>query len=328
MQNNTASFYNLTPQEVLDGVQDAGFMPTGEYFQLNSYENRVFDIFLEEGMAPRELNNHVITKFYRPHRWSKEAIQEEHDFLLELNEAGIPAIAPLKQNDGSTLSVKNHLYMAVFPKGLGRLPQELNREQRIKIGKLLARVHNVGGQYEAKFRPTFSTEHYGYSSLDVLERWVAPEVWERYEKAALNILEYLDDWLNPDEFIRIHGDCHLGNLLLLDKKDQPQQFFLVDFDDFVNGPVAQDFWMLLPDTVENAKDELYDLIEGYEEFRSFQMPELRVFDALRGLRVLYYAGWIAKRYSDPTFPNLFPQFREYIYWAEEVEGLEKVAWSL
>ncbi len=327
MRTNAANFYSLTPGEVLDGVQNTGLLPTGTYFQLNSYENRVFDIFLEPGSSP-ELNDRVIAKYYRPERWSKEALFEEHEFLLELNNNDIPAIAPLIQNNNSTLSLQGGIYLALFPKGLGRLPQELNRAQRLQIGKMLAQVHNVGRQHPAKHRPSFTVDAYGWDSLERLQNWVAPEVWGRYQKASEQILFFLEDHLNPDEYIRIHGDCHLGNLLLYDKRDEPQKFFLVDFDDFCMGPPAQDFWMLLPDTVDNAKEELYDLIEGYETFSQFQMPNLKLFEALRGLRVLYYAGWIAKRFSDPTFPNLFPQFQEYIYWAEETETLERIAWSL
>ena len=325
MQNIAHNFYALTPNEVLDALQSAGFWPTGEYFQLNSYENRVFDIFLEEGSFK---DSRVIAKFYRPDRWSYECIKEEHEFLFELNKNGIPAIAPLVQKNNSTLSQHNGIWMTLFPKGLGRLPQELNKEQRVKIGEMLAQLHNVGSQKASQHRPILTMDQYGWGALDVLESWVAPEVWSRYEEAATRIVYFLEDHLNPQDYIRIHGDCHLGNLLLFDKRDEPQKFFLVDFDDFCMGPVEQDFWMLLPDTVYNAKAELFDLVEGYEKFRHFTMPDLRVFEGLRGLRVLHYAAWVARRYTDPTFPALFPQFRDYLYWAEETEALEKIAWSL
>jgi Ser/Thr protein kinase RdoA (MazF antagonist) len=315
------SFYNLTPDVVLKGVEAAGFIPTGEYQQLNSYENRVFDIHLEP-------EGRVIAKYYRPGRWRREAILEEHFFLEELKTLGIPAVAPLAQNNRDTLSSYEGMWLAVFPRAVGRMPQELALEDLVRVGRLLAQIHNVGEQNEARHRPILDVESYGAPALRFLKDWVAPEVWERYENAALNILDFLDEHLDEDEFHRIHGDCHRGNLLQQDSKDGERGFFVVDFDDFVTGPAAQDFWMLLSGEEDLRDEELSALMSGYEELRHFPREQRRLFEPLRGLRILHYAAWIARRWEDPSFPQLFPQFGEYSYWAEETEALEKISWSL
>jgi len=320
-------FHRLTPEVVLAGVEAAGFQTTGEYTQLNSYENRVFDIRLESG-HPQVSGDRVIVKYYRPLRWDRAALLEEHFFLLELDQAGIPAIAPLTQANGETLSSYEGMWLAVFPKALGRMPQELGLKELEGVGRLLARVHNVGESQDARARPILDVDNFGGPSLEVLRSWVAPEIWPRYQKACESILSYLDEHLDTDEFIRIHGDCHRGNLLQQDSKDGRQGFFLVDFDDFVMGPVAQDFWMLLSGEADTHEAELESLLSGYEELRFFPRHQMRLFEPLRGLRILHYAAWIARRWNDPSFPRLFPEFGSFSYWAEEAEALERIAWSL
>lgn len=327
-------FYQLTPDAVLCGVEQSGYVTTGEYIQLNSYENRVFDIFLEPELNPPELNGRVIAKYYRPLRWSHEAILEEHFFLHELFTADIPVITPLEQKTKlspaatSTLSTYQGLYLALFKKGLGRTPQELSFEQLRKVGRLLAQIHNIGEQKTARYRPTLHPKSFGWPTLELLKKWVAPEVWGRYQQAATQILEYLEDHMDINSFIRIHGDCHKGNLLIKDQRDEPESFFFVDFDDFCNGPAAQDFWMLFSSDEQFNQEEQQAILAGYEDLRRFPADQLKLFAPLRGLRILHYAGWIARRWHDPTFPQLFPQFTSYTYWAEETEALEKIAWSL
>lgn len=328
LKSRKKQFYDLTPDKVLHGVEQAGLMTTGEYFQLNSYENRVFDIHLEKDMTPADLNGRVITKFYRPERWSQEAILEEHQFLTELQKEGIPAVAPLIQDNGKTLSASEGIYMALFPKIWGRLPQELTQDEFRQIGRTLARIHNVGEQSVAHHRPFLTTEFYGWPNLDIVEKWVAPEVWHRYEEAATAILEHLDDVLDESHFLRIHGDCHKGNLLKTDFKDQPKEFLFVDFDDFCNGPPAQDFWMLFSGNEDESQEEQEWILAGYEELRQLDDGQLELMHPLRGLRIIHYAGWIAKRWEDPSFPHIFPQFQDYSYWASETESLEQIAWSL
>ena len=310
------SFYQLEPDKVLTACEIAGYHPTGMLTQLNSYENRVFDIKLEDGQS-------IIAKFYRPQRWTKESIQEEHDFLLELSQNGIPAIAPRLDSHHQSIQMTHGLMTTFFPKVLGRMPQEFIGDDLKQIGRLMAQVHNIGAQKKALHRPIMdSTFHGAWMALDFLVDWIAPEVQERYINAAETILENFSDIINPNEFIRIHGDCHRGNLL-----HNGDQFFLVDFDDFCMGPVIQDFWMLLSGDEKLSSGEHTQIIAGYEELREFPDHQWAWVPWLRGMRIISYAAWIARRWNDPSFPRLFPHFQSYTYWAEEVEALEKLAWA-
>ncbi len=336
-------FDALTPDFILGAVESSGFVPTGEIIQLNSYENRVFDIKVE----PHELigpaagaRPGLIAKFYRPGRWSIEAIQDEHDFLADLKADDIPAVAPFSTLNENTSMQETVFHFegfptALFPKTAGRMPQEFRPGELEQVGRTLARLHNVGARKRAKHRLTLDAETYGYHALDRLERIVYPELWMRYRNACEAILEYLDDELDPAENIRIHGDCHKGNLLQVDSVAAasglvPGGFFFVDFDDSCNGPPVQDFFMLLSgasDLDDQAKIELDALLTGYEELR--RIPEnLYLLEALRGLRILHYSGWIAARWEDPFFPSLFPDFHTYNWWASECLRIEQIAAGL
>ncbi len=316
------SFYQLGVDQVFRVAESCGFDPTGEYFQLNSYENRVFDLFLEG-----EPKSHIISKVYRPGRWSPQAIQEEHDFMKELKNHGIPVVAAWEKQ-GQSIFLDKGMCFSFFPKAVGRMPQELSFTDLAQLGRQLASLHNVGAQKEAIHRPTLDIGQMGWDALDFVEPWVAPEVWPRYEKAACEILNFLEDELDFNQLIRIHGDCHKGNILQNDPAGGEKQLFFVDFDDFINGIPVQDFWMLFSgDETENS-EELEAFLSGYEALRIFDRDQLRLMPAFRGLRIVYYAHWIAKRWGDPSFPKLFPNFKNYVYWAEEVEALEKIAWQL
>jgi len=319
--DKSSSFYNLDPEKVLSATEQAGFFPTGEFTQLNSYENRVFDLRLEEPLAGTSTKN-IIAKFYRPQRWSYSALQEEHEFLLSLQLEGIPAVAPLILDGGKSILEQEGIFVTFFPKVLGRMPQEFLQNDLLRVGRLMAQVHNVGARKKAVSRPTMDGSD-AWATLDMLQTWIAPEVRGRYNAAAEIILEAIEDTFDPSEFIRIHGDCHKGNLL-----NNGQEFFLVDFDDFVNGPVMQDFWMLLSGDEDQTEDEKFQIIDGYEELREFPHHQWAWIPLLRGLRIISYAGWIAKRWQDPSFPRLFPDYNTYSYWAEEVEALEKIAWKI
>ncbi|MCB0369782.1 MAG: serine/threonine protein kinase [Bdellovibrionales bacterium] len=314
----TTDFFNLDPESILTATELAGFHPTGVFTQLNSYENRVFDIRLEA-------QDSLIAKFYRPQRWSLDAIMEEHQFLAELNSEEIPCLQPLTLQNNKTLLDYQGIYVAYFPKFRGRMPQELSSSDLKRIGQLLARVHNVGAKYEATNRPYMDSTYYGgWETLDRLHDLITPELRTRYLEAAEAILEFIDAEFDADDFIRIHGDCHKGNIL-----QHQDIFYLVDFDDFVNGPPVQDLWMLLSFDDKTLEQEKDLITEGYEMFREFPYYQWNWVEALRGLRILMYAGWIAKRWNqDPSFPKIFPQFGSYGYWAEETEALEKIAWNL
>lgn len=316
-------FYQLTPDFVLGAVEKSGWRTTGEYLQLNSYENRVYSIRVEDPPGQQ-----IITKFYRPARWSEAAIREEHSFLQECLDHGVAVIAPLKQNNGDTLSVHGGLFEAVFPKARGRMPQEFSMEDLTKLGRVLARLHNVGALKPAKHRLTLDVESYGEPALETISKLIDANIWPRYRDAAEAILDYIAEEMDPSTFQRIHGDCHRGNVLQTDEPGKPSEFFLIDFDDFAMGPVVQDFWMLFRHDEEDFAEELDAFLGGYTELREFDEHELRFMEPLRGLRIIHYAAWIARRWSDPSFPQIFPQFGSDAYWFEEMQALEKVLHKL
>lgn len=312
-------FYSLTPNDVMGALESQGFQPTGLFVQLNSYENRVFDVQLED-------KTRVVTKFYRPGRWSLETILEEHEFLADLTAEGLPAVAPLPLKNRSTAAEHQGMYFTVFPKAMGRMIDELQIKDFHKIGRNLAQMHNVGEQRESHFRPQLSAESYGWDNLPRLKDWVAPEVRHRYFAAAEEVLDQLDHLLPNFRYFRIHGDCHRGNILRTDRPNEESLFFFIDFDDFCIGPAVQDLWMLLSaaEDTEEGQIELDTLLDGYREFRHFNDDELELIPWLRGLRIIHYATWIARRWEDPSFPRLFPQFKDFNYWARETEALEKI----
>lgn len=305
-------FYELNPDAVMDATEAAGFEPTGEFFQLNSYENRVFKIRLED-------RSQVVAKFYRPNRWSKEQIQEEHEFLLELGNEGIEVNQPIFLKNNSSILNFGEMFVSFFPLVQGRPVTELLPADWPRVGRLLARLHNIGERTDAEFRlPMTTTDHpNGWEALDFLEKWVDPNVSSRYFTAAAELLEIFEDHVNPSSFIRIHGDSHKGNLL---QKDA--QFFMVDFDDYVMGPVVQDLWMLFSEE-EDFEEEKKLFLSGYEELRHFPHEQFDWIPLLRGFRIMGYSAWIARRWEDPSFPKLFPEFNTYAYWAQETEALEK-----
>lgn len=320
MTNQQDLFYQLTPDFVLNAVEAAVGRTTGEYLQLNSYENRVYSVRLEEPPGAQ-----VIVKFYRPGRWSEKAILEEHAFLEECLQQGVAVIAPLKQKNGRTLSLHQGLWCAVFPKARGRMPQEFLNEDLTKLGRVIARLHNVGALHKTHDRPILSVENYGEPALEIIEPLITPQIRERYIHTAHTIFDYLDHEMDPRDFQRIHGDCHRGNVLQTDDPGKPKEFFLIDFDDFGMGHPAQDFWMLFRRDSEDFADEIGAFLDGYTELRDFDEEALRFMEPLRGMRIIHYAAWIARRWTDPSFPQIFPQFASDAYWFEELKALETVA---
>lgn len=311
------SFYQLEPETVMLATEDAGFFPTGEFQQLNSYENRVFDLKIEadRGLAD---SDRVIAKFYRPGRWSKKAILEEHAFLQELSEENFPVPVAYKLNNGSTVLEAGSIFAAFFPKIKGRMPDEFIGNDLHQVGRRLAHLHNIGEQSDFKFRPIFNqTPYNGDEQLDLLQSWIYPEVQGKYTELAEDILSYADELIDPQNFQRIHGDCHRGNLL-----NNTKEFFFVDFDDSMMGPVEQDFWMLMSGFSSQEEEE--NFLAGYSELRTFNRQNKKLFPVLRGLRILHYSAWIARRWEDPSFPKLFPDFKNYNYWATEIDNLERI----
>lgn len=326
----TQYFFELTPERVLDAVEASGIQCTGRCVPMNSFENRVYDVEIEEGdsrssaekgdapFASSAYGRQRIVKFYRPGRWTKEQVLEEHQFVSDLARAEIPAIAPLKFPNGETIAtLSSGIHYCLFPKIGGRSPDEINDEGLIRVGRLLARIHQVGRERSAPSRPVLNPSTYGEANLEyLLEKNLIPsEFRARYALAAREICRTVDPWFRDARMQRIHGDCHLGNLLF-----RGENAFFIDFDDMVIGPPVQDLWLLLP---TRSRQKLELLLEGYEEIGEFDRTSLRLIEPLRALRFIHYTGWVARRWDDPAFPQAFPQFGSYRYWKDETEDLEQ-----
>lgn len=319
--DETEFFFALTPELILDAVEKAGIPTTGRCLQRNSMENRVYEVELDVDSALAR-DRFRIVKFYRPGRWSRDQILEEHSFLLELQENEIPCTIPLQFPEGGTLDESNGIYFALFPRQGGRQLDELSPEQEMQLGRLLARVHNVGSAAPAAHRIRLDETVYGTENLQwILSHAGIPgNLRSRYEAAALNVIgayrtmrENLEgqEYPGPLATIRLHGDCHAGNVLWTDAGP-----FLIDFDDMVTGPAVQDVWLLAADSVS-----LDRILAGYEEMRDFDRRSLALIEGLRALRYIHFSAWIARRYEDPAFPAAFPHFGTERYWSEQTADL-------
>lgn len=311
--SDTKFFYQLTPEKILESVEDFGLQCTGRCNALNSMENRVYDIeLLDEDDNDKHVN--VIAKFYRPGRWSKQQILEEHNFLQSLVDVEVPVVSPIAHRSSQETLLKmqdSEIYFALFPKIGGRSPDELSNEEYIMVGRLIGRMHNVGQTLNADHRVRISPESYGTSYLSFFENsdCVPPE----YKTPLCQLVEAIANASEPIfsqvKTHAIHGDAHLGNLL-----NGREGFFWVDFDDMVVGPAVQDLWLILSGRDEFAKTQLRHLLEGYQTMRPFDHNELRLIEPLRALRMIHFAAWIGIRWQDPAFQRAFPFYRESLYW--------------
>jgi len=323
--NDKGFFFALTPDRVLDAVEASGLLCTGRCLTLNSFENRVYDVEIEteEDLDPKNPSSkRRIVKFYRPGRWTMNQILEEHQFLQDLCDAEIPAIAPLPFPDGKTLqkTKESEIWYSIFPKVGGRAPDELSDEQLIRIGRLLGRIHNVGASKQAKERLRINPSTYGNTNLEFLlkGKWLPLDFESRYRTVVEKICKIAEPKFQSLHAQRIHGDCHLGNLLW----NNSGPFFL-DFDDMVIGPEIQDIWLIVPGRDSDAVRQRETLLEGYREFRRFDTATLKLIEVFRALRYIHYTAWLAKRWEDPAFPLAFPQFGTHQYWNTQVEDLEE-----
>ncbi len=319
METPGKEFYNrLDIDSVLSAVEDAGFPVSGHCMALNSLENRVYDVGLEAG-------GRLIVKFYRPGRWTLEQILEEHSFLKELEESEIPVIAPMALENGVTVRETKGIYYTLWPVQKGRLVEEIGEENLPILGRLLARIHNIGESKLSSHRIHLNLENFGQIPLQFLkDKEILPKsLHTRYETAAKKIFQIYTETSRSVPMHRIHGDCHKGNLIYTG-----EGFCFIDFDDFVTGPAIQDFWMLLPFGDKRAEYERELFLEGYREFRDFSSSWFDLVEPLRGLRYIHYSAWIAKRWEDPSFPNAFPHFGTDEYWEKETTDLERLAYQL
>jgi Ser/Thr protein kinase RdoA (MazF antagonist) len=315
---SSASFFALTPDRVLDAVEVGGLRCTGRCLPLRAFENRVYEVELED-------EQRLVVKFYRPGRWSRETILDEHRFLAELAEAEVPAVAPIDLGTGTTLSEIEGIYYAAFPKVRGRSLDELDAEHRRHIGRTLGRLHAVGAARPAPHRPRVDVEHYIHEPLKILLAgdFIAGTLAPRYRDVALRIADAAARPLAGVRPQRIHGDLHWGNILWT--RDGP---ILVDFDDSAMGPPVQDLWLLARGEGEEARQAREDLLQGYEVFREFDRSTLALVEPLRAMRIIHMSGWIASRWDDPSFPHAFPNFKDVRYWMQEYEALVGIAEQL
>lgn len=303
-----APYAGLGPETVLDAVAVAGFEPDGRLLALGSYENRVYQVGVE-GATP------LVVKFYRPGRWSDAAIDEEHAFAEELDEAELPVVAPIVIDDVSLFEHAGFRY-ALYPRRGGRAPELESADHLAWMGRLIARMHAVASRGHFAHRPGIDVEGYVTDpARAVLASSLLPQaLGERYRILSSNLAGALDACIaaiGPVTRIRLHGDCHAGNVLWTDAGPH-----FVDLDDARTGPAVQDLWMLAP--TSRALDAL---LEGYAEFRDFDVRELALIEPLRIMRQVSWAGWVAARWNDPAFPRAFPHVGEARWWEQHCNDL-------
>lgn len=311
-----APYAGLTPDVLLQGLQALGFVPDGRLLALNSYENRVYQVGMEEGEP-------LVAKVYRPGRWSDAALAEEHAFALELAAAEVPVVPPMVI-DGQSVFVHEGFRFAVYPRRGGRWPELSTADDREWMGRFLGRLHQVGRAGRFTARPRLSPQVLGDDSIDFLldEGWLPDYLEQRYEELAGALVDAataaLEAILPAQQ--RLHGDCHRGNVLWTDAGPH-----FVDLDDCMTGPAVQDLWMLLDGERPDMQRQLADLLRGYTQFCSFDGSELSLIEPLRVLRVVHYEAWLARRWVDPAFPRAFPWFAEPRHWERHVAALEDCA---
>ena len=314
-EESTLAFASLEPNDVLGALDALDFDCDGRLLALNSYENRVYQV----GIAGRRP---VVAKFYRPGRWSDEAILEEHAFSAELSALDIPVVPPIAVNE-QTLHRHGPFRLSVSRCHPGRAPELDNSDLLEQLGRLVARIHLHGESKPFRHRPTLDVESFGEASVDYLldHRFIPPELEEVYEGLAEHLLDAVDaafDRCNSCRTIRLHGDFHPGNVLV-----QGEQLHIVDLDDMRNGPAIQDLWMFLSGNRDEQTPQLATLLRGYEQFRAFDAMELNLIEALRTLRIMHYAAWLARRWDDPAFKLAFPWFDSRKYWDDHILTLRE-----
>lgn len=305
----------LGPDTVIDAVESAGYLSDARLLALNSYENRVYQVGIEEKTP-------LIAKFYRPGRWSAAQILEEHSFSAELAAADIPVVAPLDDAAGVTLHRHGPFPFALFPRRGGYPPELDDPNSQLVLGRTLGRIHRVGAARPFLERPGMDLRQLIDDNREFLLAHFIPDALKpAYDTLTADLAGRIRPlWaeIAPTDCIRLHGDCHIGNILWRDDRAH-----FVDLDDCMTGPAIQDLWMFLSGDRLQREGQLSELIAGYEEFMDFDPRQLRWVEALRTLRIIRYAAWLARRWDDPAFPRSFPWFNTERYWAEHILELRE-----
>lgn len=312
---NPHPYDRLTPDVIIAAVESLGRVSDRRILALNSYENRVYQVGIEQSQP-------VVVKFYRPERWSDAAIQEEHGFALELAAAEVPVVPPIV-HAGRTLFEYEHFRFAIFERRGGRWPELGTRTEREWMGRFLGRIHTIGRRQRFRHRERLDIERLGEASRLYLldEGWIPPHLESAYESVTGHLMEQIRAAFESARGfaeLRLHGDCHRGNVLWTDSGPH-----FVDLDDCIMGPAIQDLWMLLSGNRNEMGEQLAQLLEGYGQFLDFDPRELILIESLRTLRMINYSAWLARRWSDPAFPAAFPWFTEPRYWENQVLALRE-----
>jgi Ser/Thr protein kinase RdoA (MazF antagonist) len=315
-----APYSGLTPDAVLNALDSVGLHGDGRLLALNSYENRVYQIGMEDGPP-------LVAKFYRPGRWSDAAILEEHAFVRELAEREIPVVPALTFAEGRSLHEFGGFRFAVFPKHGGRAPELDNPDTLEWMGRFIGRIHAIGALQPFRARPALDIRSFGEEPRDYLlaHGFIPPDLaaaWSSVAAQALDGVQRCFDRAGAVRMLRLHGDCHAGNVLWTDSGTSSGPHF-VDFDDSRMGPAMQDLWMLLSGERADMTRQLADLLAGYESFHDFDPRELHLVEALRTLRLIHYSAWLARRWDDPAFPAAFPWFDTQRYWQDRILELRE-----
>ena len=311
----TPPFNDLSPDKVIDAIESIGFISDLRVFPLNSYENRVYQFGVEDAEP-------IIAKFYRPHRWSEAQILEEHAFSLALEELEVPVVPPLKNSDGKTLFHFEDHRFSLYPRRGGHAPDLGDLETLYRLGQQLGRIHALGKVQAFEHRPDLNLQSFATNSRKFLlsNDFIPPSLREAYDTLSQHLIDKMTPIFSdvPANRIRLHGDCHPGNIL-----QRPDSLYLVDLDDARNGPAIQDLWMLVSGEYPQRCQQMAEIIEGYEEFCEFDRRELKLVESLRTLRLMHYAAWLARRWEDPAFLIAFPWFNTERYWAEHILELRE-----
>ncbi|MES2664006.1 MAG: serine/threonine protein kinase [Pseudomonadota bacterium] len=308
-------FEKLTPDFILTAIETADLVCDGRLFALNSYENRVYQIGLEEAEP-------LIAKFYRPERWSALQILEEHQFTKTFVEHELSVVAPWQNVTGDTLFFYEGFHFALFPQKGGHAPELDNPDHLEILGRALGRMHAIGATKDFEHRIKLNIDQMGTQSVELIAKdFIPADLKISYLSLTNDLLKHIEQQrirLESFTYLRIHGDCHPGNILW--RNNTPH---FVDFDDAIMAPAIQDIWMLLSGEQQQQRDQLQCILAGYEDFHEFNYGELSQIEVLRTLRMLNYSAWIARRWDDPAFPHSFPWFNTSRYWSDHILQLRE-----